>query len=63
MKRRRGRSCKQPLDDVRETRGYFKLKKEALDLTVWGNRFGRDYGNVVEQTTRYTKWQCLKCEC
>jgi hypothetical protein len=44
---RRGRS-KQILD-TEERRGYWKLKKEALDLTVWRNSFGRpcrktDYG-------------------
>ena len=55
MKRRRGRRCKQPLDNLKETTGYFKLKKDALYLTVWRTRFGRDYGNVVEQTTRYAK--------
>ena len=55
MKRRQGRRCKQPPDGLKETTGYFKLKKEALDLIVWRNRVGRDYGNIVEQTTRYTK--------
>ena len=32
---RRGRKRKQLLDDVKETRGYCKLKDEALDRTVW----------------------------
>jgi len=32
---------KQLLADVRETRGYWKLKAEALDLSVWRNGFGR----------------------
>jgi hypothetical protein len=32
---RRGRRCKQLLDDLKKTRSYWKLKQEALDLTVW----------------------------
>jgi len=32
------------LDDLKETRGYCKLKKEALDRTVWRTGFGRGYG-------------------
>ena len=31
---RRGRRCKQILDDVKETRGYWEMKEEALDGTV-----------------------------
>ena len=45
--RRRGRSCKKLLDDLRDRRGYCQLKEEALDRTVWRNRFGRDFGPVV----------------
>jgi len=48
---RRGRRCKQLLDSLKETRGYWILKEEALDRTVWGTRFGRSYGPVVRQTT------------
>jgi hypothetical protein len=47
---RRGRRHKQLLDDLKERRGYCKLKEEALDLTVWRTRFGRGYGPVVRQT-------------
>ena len=36
---------------VKEKRGYWKLKEEALDRTVWRTRCGRDYGRVVRQTT------------
>jgi len=46
-----GRRCKQLLYDLKETRGYGKLKKEALDLTVWRTRFGRGCGPVVRQGT------------
>ena len=42
---------KQLLDDFNESRSYCKLKKEALDRTVWRTRSGRGYGSVVRQTT------------
>jgi hypothetical protein len=48
---RRGRRCKQLLDGLKERRGYFILKEEALDRTVRRTRFGRDYGSVVRETT------------
>jgi hypothetical protein len=48
---RRGRRRKKLLDDLKEKRGYCKLKEEALDLTLWRSRFGRDYASVVRQTT------------
>ena len=38
---RRGRRDKQLLVDFKETRGYWKLKQEALDRTVWRIGFGR----------------------
>jgi len=42
----RGWRCKQLLDDLQETKGYCKLKQQALDRT----RFGKGYGSVVRQT-------------
>ena len=48
--RRIGRR-KQLVDVSKETRGYWKLKKEARDRTVWRTRFGRSYGFFVRQTT------------
>jgi len=45
----RGRS-KQILDDLKETRGYWELKKEALDLGLWKTALRRRYGSVVSQT-------------
>ena len=45
--RRRGRRHKKLLDDLKERRGYCQLKEEALDRTVWRNRFGRGFGPVV----------------
>jgi hypothetical protein len=50
MTGRRGRRRKQLLDDLKEKRGYWKLKEEALDRTVWRTRFERGYGPVVRQT-------------
>jgi hypothetical protein len=46
---RRGRRRKKLLDDLKDRRGYSHLKEEALDRTVWGNRFGRGFGSVVSQ--------------
>ena len=51
---KRRRRCKQLLDDFKERRGYWKLKKDALDCTVWRSRFGRCCGHVVRQTTGRT---------
>ena len=47
VKRRRGRRRKNPLDDLKDRRGYCQLKEEALDRTMWRNRFGRGFGPVV----------------
>ena len=44
---RRGRRCKQRLDDLRETRGYWKLKQEALNYTMRRTHFGICDGPVV----------------
>jgi hypothetical protein len=49
--RRRGRGCKNLLDDLGDRRGYCHLKEEALDRTKWRNRFGRGCGPVVWQIT------------
>ena len=45
--RRRGRKRKTLLDDLKDRRGYCHLKKEALDRTMWSNRFGREFKPVV----------------
>ena len=49
--RRRGRRRKKLLDDLKERRGYFHLKEEALDRTIWRACFGRGFERVVRQTT------------
>ena len=46
---RRGRICKQLLNDLNETRGYWHLKEEALDHTVLRTGFGRECGPVVRR--------------
>ena len=51
MTRRRGRRRKKILDDLKDRRGYYHLKEEALDRTMWRNRFGRGVGPVVRQIT------------
>ena len=38
-------------DDLKDRRGYSHLKEEALDRTMWRNRFGRGFGPVVRQNT------------
>ena len=47
---RRGRRHKQLLNNLKEKRGYSKLKEEALDRTVWRTRFARVCGPVVRRT-------------
>jgi len=37
--RRRGRRRKKLLDNLKDRRGYCQLKEEALDHTMWRNRF------------------------
>ena len=49
--RRRGRRRKKLLDDLKNRTGYSHLKEEALDRTMWRNRFGRGFGPVVRQHT------------
>jgi len=48
---RRGRRRKQLLDDLKEKRGYWKWKEEALDRMPWGILIGSVYGLVVRQKT------------
>jgi hypothetical protein len=41
------------LDDLKEKRGYSHLKEEDLDRTMWRARFGRGFGTVVRETTKW----------
>ena len=47
---RRGRRPKKLLDDLTEGRGYSHLKEEALNRTMWRNRFGGGIEPVNRQT-------------
>ena len=49
--RRRGRRRKELLDDLKDRRGYSHLKEEALDRSMWRNRFRGGFGPVVRQNT------------
>ena len=46
---RRARRRNQILDNLKETRGYRKLKEEILDRIMWRTRFGSGHGPVVRQ--------------
>jgi len=39
------------MDYLKERRGFWKLKEDALDLTLWRTRFPRSCGPVVRQCT------------
>jgi len=47
---RRARRREQLLDDLKETRRYWKLKKEALYCTLLRTQLGRGYGPIVRPT-------------
>jgi len=49
--RRRGRRRKKLLDDLKVRTGYSHFTEEALDHTLWRNRFGGGFGHVVRQNT------------
>ena len=51
--RRRGRRRRKLLDGLKDRRGYSHLKEEALDRTMWRNRFGGGFGPVVRQNTEW----------
>jgi hypothetical protein len=46
------RRRKKLLDDLKDRRGYSHLKEEALDRSMWRNRFERGFGSVVRQNTQ-----------
>jgi len=47
---RRWRRCKQLLDDLKKTRGYWKLKEEALYSTLGRLHCRRGYGPLVQRS-------------
>jgi len=57
--RRRGRRRKKLLDDLKDRRRYSHLKEEAVDRTVWRNRFGEGIEPVVRQSTEWMN-ECFR---
>ena len=51
VKSRRGRRCRELLDDLKDKRGYSHLKEEALGRLMWRNRFRGGFEPVVRQNT------------
>ena len=49
---RRGRRRRKLLEYLKERRGYYHLKEETLDGTIWRAGFGRDFGLVIRQTNK-----------
>ena len=54
---RQGKRSKQLLNNLKEKRGYWQLREEALNRTLWRTRSGRGCGPVVRQTA---EWSCFK---
>ena len=50
MAGRRGRRRKHLLDGLKEKKGYYKLKEEAVERTLLRDGFGKDRGPVVRST-------------
>jgi hypothetical protein len=42
------------MDKLKDSRGYWKLKEEALDRTLCETRLGRGWGPVVRKTAEWT---------
>jgi hypothetical protein len=49
--RRQGRRHRKLLDELKDRSGYSHLKEEALDRTIWRNRFGGGFELVIRQNT------------
>lgn len=60
--KRQGRISKQLLYGLKEERRYWNLKEEALDCTVWRNRFGRGCGPVARETMQRMRFVCARCD-
>jgi len=60
---RQGRRRRKLLDDLKEGRGYSHLKEEARDRTMWRAGFGRGFGPVVRQTTKWMNSECVSVAC
>ena len=55
---RQRRRRKQLLDELQETRGYWKVIKEALDHSLWRTQLGRSYGPIYRAFTN--EWCSFK---
>jgi hypothetical protein len=53
---RPGRRRRKLLDDLKDRRGYSHMKEEALDPTMWRNRFGGGFGPVVRRNTEWMNY-------
>jgi hypothetical protein len=53
MTERWGRRRRKLLDELKERRGNYYLKEEALDCTVWRARFGRGFGPLIRRTAKW----------
>ena len=58
--RTRWRRRRKLLDDIKDRTGYCHLKEEALDCTMWRNRFGGGFEPIVRQNT---EWWHNKTKC
>lgn len=60
MTGKRGKRRKQLRDglNLKKTRGYWKLKEDALSCTLCRTGLGRDYGPVAIQSA---EWRCTLC--
>jgi hypothetical protein len=52
----RGRSYKQLLDDLKDTRGYVKLKEETLNRPLWR----KQYESVAKRKKKKKKSCCYR---
>jgi hypothetical protein len=54
---RRGRRRRKLLDELKEMRGYSRLKEEPVTRAMWRAGFGRGFGYVVRQTAIWSLFQ------
>jgi hypothetical protein len=56
---RQERRRRKLLDNLKERRGYSHLKEEALDRTMWRDRFGRGFVPVVSYHFQFVLWMLI----
>jgi hypothetical protein len=62
MRRIQERRCRQLQDDLKERRGYCKLKEEALDHTQYRTHTVKDYKPVTRLWTELMNEYMNKCQ-